>query len=288
MSREEEAIARVAEILKRSKKYPWKTARYLSRRLSSKDVKISAEDLENALLDHAKQPDRKLRYSFFPARKSLDLLWGHIDVVKEAHRLPDPHLTSEFGEFQPCDVPENRVWCFLSHNFGDLPQVRKIYYELLHRGYGVWLAEAEVLKGKMIHKTVQQALRVCDRFVLYASKNALGSRWVLKEALQAIHREDMAVTVIIDGHNDPLNRLFVDWIEGRWDDSLEARVNELVKDIPQDPAATMLSDLLRDGLGTLPVEDRVVVLSPFSETTPDRRFRTFDDEFSESQSIRSN
>lgn len=283
MSNGEQAVARVAEILAGSEQYPWKTARYLSKKLSAEGLRISAEDLEKALLAHAKELGRKVRYSFFPARKSLDLLWGHIDVVHDASRLPDPHLESEFGDFEPCDMPEDRVWCFLSHSFRDLPQVKEIYDDLRERGYGVWLAEAEVLTGMMIVKAVQQGLELCDRFVLYASRNSLGSRWVLKEGLQAIERWDMQVTVIVDGRDDSMGSLFEDWLEDLWNDSLEERVNKLVADVPQDPAATMLSDLLIAGLGTLPVDRRVVVLSPFPESKAGTRFRTFDDAFRESK-----
>lgn len=279
MSNGELAVARVAEILADSEQYPWKTARYLSKKLCDDDLRISAEDLEKALLAHAKESGRKVRYSFFPARKTLDLLWGHIDVVHDASKLPDPHLEHEFGDFEPCDASENKIWCFLSHSFHDLPQVKEIYDDLLERGYGVWLAEAEVLTGMMIVKAVQQGLELCDRFVLYASRNSLGSRWVLKEGLQAIEHWDMHVTVIVEGRDEAMCSLFEDWLEGSWTESLEERVNNLVADVPPDPAATMLSDLLVAGLDTLPVNQRNVVLAPFSEEKPGTRFKFFDDEF---------
>ena len=283
MSNGEQAIARVAEILARSERYPWKTARYLSRKLSDEGLRISAEDLEKALLAHAKELGRKVRYSFFPARKSLDLLWGHIDVVHDPSQLPDPCLESKFGDFEPCDLPDDRVWCFLSHSFRDLPQVKPIYDDLRERGYGVWLAEAEVLTGMMIVKAVQQGLELCDRFVLYASRNSLGSRWVLKEGLQAIERWDMQVTVIVDGRDDDMGSLFEDWLEDLWDDSLEERVSRLVTDVPPDPAATMLSDLLVAALGAVPPEPRVVALSPFPEEKAGTRFHTIDEVFRESK-----
>jgi hypothetical protein len=283
MSIGEQAVARVAEILVCSERYPWKTARYLSKKLFDQGLRISPGDLENALLTHTKESGRKVRYSFFPARKSLDLLWGHIDVVHDASQLPDPHLESEFGDFEPCNVPEDRIWCFLSHSFCDLPQVKEIYDYLRERGYGVWLAEAEVLTGMMIHKAVKQGLELCDRFVLYASKNSLGSRWVHKEGLRAIEHWGMQVTVIVDGRDDDLRSLFEDWLEDRWNDSLEERVNKLVADVPPDPAATMLSDLLVASLGILPLDRRIVALFPFPKQKTGTRFHTIDEVFSESK-----
>ncbi|MEJ2201004.1 MAG: toll/interleukin-1 receptor domain-containing protein [Desulfuromonadaceae bacterium] len=281
MSADEQVVARIAEILACSERYPWKTARYLSKKLCAQGLRIGPQDLENILLAHAKEPGRKIRYSFFPARKSLDLLWGHVDVVQDPSRLPDPHLESKFGDFERCDVPEDRVWCFLSHSFRDLPRVQEIYHDLRERGYGVWLAEAEVLTGMMIVKAVQEGLELCDHFVLYASKNSLGSRWVLKEGLQAIERWGMQVTVIVDGRDNGLIGLFGDWLEDNWRGSLEERVAELVEDVPPDPAATMLSDLLIAGLGSLPVERRRVALYPFPEEKSGTRFHTLEEVFSD-------
>lgn len=281
MSIDQQPVARVIEILANSERFPWKTARYLSRKLADEGLRISEGDLEAALLDHAKKPDRMLRYSYFPARKTLDLLWGHIDVVNDTNRLPAPHLENEFGNFEPCDLPADRIWCFLSHSFHDLPQVKQIYDGLRRLGYGIWLAEAEVLTGMMIVKAVQQGLEICDRFVLYASRNSIGSRWVLKEGLQAVERWKMQVTVIVDGHDQDMRALFGDWLEDRWNDSLEERVNQLVSDFPPDPAATMLSDLLIAGLGAVPVNRRVVVLYPFPEENFSTGFSKFEVVFPE-------
>ncbi|MCP4451523.1 MAG: TIR domain-containing protein [Planctomycetes bacterium] len=283
MSNGEQAVARVAEILACSERYPWKTARYLSRKLAGEGLRISTGDLENALLAHTQASGRQVRYSFFPARKSLDLLWGHVDVVHEARHLPDAHLETEFGDFESCDVSEDRIWCFLSHSFHDLPQVKVIYDYLIDRKYGVWLAEAEVLTGMMIVKAVQEGLELCDRFVLYASRNSLGSRWVHKEGLQAIERWGMQVTVIVDGRDDEVRELFADWIEDRWDDLLEERVAKLVADVHPDPAATRLCDLLVAGLGGLPLDRRMVALFPFPEEITGTRFHTIDELFCDSK-----
>ena len=92
-----------------------------------------------------------------------------MEVVNDSANLPEPHLEAEFGEFDRCTVPNERPWCFLSHSFRDLPRVKLIYDRLLERGYGVWLAEAEVMTGLMIVKAVQEGLDLCDRFVLVAT-----------------------------------------------------------------------------------------------------------------------
>ena len=275
-------VVQVAEILERSVSYPWKTAKDLRRRLARQGISISTKDLETALLEHAAGGDRIVRYSFFPARRSLDLLWGHVDVVNDPSNVPSPHAQTEFGEFTPCRVPPDRPWCFLSHSFRDLPWVRTIYEELLDRGYGVWLAEAEVLTGMMIVKAAQEGLDLCDRFVLVATPNSLASRWVLKEALQAIDRWSKPITVIASSavEDREIVALFDDWLRDRWDDTLAERVNRLESGEPPDPAATQLCDLLVAGLGEgVPLERRVVVLEPFPDVPPGEGFRSLDDEF---------
>lgn len=278
-----EPVARVVEILQSSVRYPWKTAEYLRRRLANDGITVSTRELESALLEHAARPERAVRYSFFPARKSLDLLWGHVDVVNDPKNLPDPHLETEFGGFDPCTVPAERPWCFLSHSFRDLPRVTSIYERLLERGYGAWLAEAEVMTGMMIVKAVQDGLDLCDRFVLVATPNSLASRWVLKEASQAIVRWSLPITVIVDGagQDDGLISLFADWLDDRWDETtLENRLAALRADNPPDPAATQLEDLLVKGLGEpVPQERRVVVLDPFPDVPGHAGFRSLDEEF---------
>lgn len=279
MSDSENAVDLVADLLVESKKYPWKTARYLSGWLSGQGYEIAADTLEEALLENASRADRRVRYSFFPARKSMDLLWGHVDVVNNPKNLPGPHLEEGYGDFQPCEALANVEWCFLSHSFRDLPETRKIYDHLLDRGYGVWLAEAEVMTGAMIVRAVRDGMKLCDRFVLHATPESLGSRWVLKEGIEAISRMCMPVTVIIDDDDQKIGALFDDWLEGCWDGDLERRVQDLVSDSPPDPAATQLSDLLVAGLGHVPDDRRVALRLKLvnGDSAPD--FRDFDAEF---------
>ena len=279
MSDSESVVDLVADLLVESKQYPWKTARYLSGWLSDQGCEVSPGALEDALLEHANRADRRVRYSFFPARKSMDLLWGHVDVVNNPKNLPGPHLEEGYGDFQPCDALEEVEWCFLSHSFRDLSKTRKIYDHLLKRGYGVWLAEAEVMTGAMIVRAVHEGMELCDRFVLHATPESLGSRWVLKEGIEAVSRMSMPVTIIIDEDDEKIGALFDDWLGGRWGGDLERRLQDLVSDSPPDPAATQLSDLLVAGLGQVPEDRRVVLQMKRAEDGSAPDFRDFDLEF---------
>ncbi len=156
MTDTDRALELVEEILAASPRYPWKTARYLARKLRERDCRVTPAALEDALLEHARSPGRRIRYSFFPARKTLDLLWGHVREVNDFERLPDPALADQVGEFEPCALPDEAPWYFLSHSFRDLKAVRDIREQLIARGYGVWIAEAEVFLGDMISYKVQE------------------------------------------------------------------------------------------------------------------------------------
>jgi len=275
----EKTLKLVSEILAESERYPWKTAKYLSMMLRKKGCYIEPKTLEKALIDHSRLPNRKVRYSFFPARKTLDLLWGHVRVVNDFDHLPDPALEQHVGEFEPCHVPKNATWCFLSHNFLDLQVVLKIRDELLARAYGVWLAEAEILLGEMITHSVQKGLDLSDRFIVYITRNSLGSRWVLKESLVAIKHWHIPPTVIVDGNDPQLMALFQDWLDAKWDKLPGNRIDALLCDSSKEQAATYLPDLLVAGLNSVPPQNRVVVIYPVPSQPISPGFRKLEEVF---------
>ncbi|MGD9373175.1 MAG: TIR domain-containing protein [Desulfobacterales bacterium] len=265
----ERALAMAAKILYDAKKYPWKTARYLSVRLRDEGCSIGAKTLEKALIEHSRSTDRVIRYSFFPARKTLDLLWGHIDNIQNFDNLPEPFLNpgsdflEEVGDFKQCNLPENAPWYFLSHNFRDLPTVRIIREDLISRGYGVWIAEAEIFHGDMITQKVQEGLEKSHQFLLYMTPLSLGSRWVLKEAGVAINRWKLPPIILISAEDQALINLFQPWLEKEWDEAWLCReIDKILIDANEEPAATMLPDLIIGALRNVPHEQRQVVIYP--------------------------
>jgi len=94
MAIDDRTLELTAELLADAEDLPWKTARYLSRRLMDKhQVAVRAPELEQALLNHAGRPLRLLRYSFFPARKTLDLGDPHpVTPVREVIAQVDHSL----------------------------------------------------------------------------------------------------------------------------------------------------------------------------------------------------
>src|SRR6266702_7247080 len=111
MTKEDRALELVSETLLTNKKYPWKTAVYLSSRLhDDKDFHITSEALDEILIAHTRSHGRKIRHSFYPSRATLDILWGHVDNVKDFDSLFDPALEKQAGEFRPCEVPTDAPW----------------------------------------------------------------------------------------------------------------------------------------------------------------------------------
>ena len=281
------AITLVAELLERSQTYPWKTAKYLCEKLRQDyNCQVDQTKLEQALIKHAQTPARQIRYSFFPARKTLDLLWGHVRQVNDFDVLPDPHLDPDqsfidaVGVFGPCNIPNNAPWCFLSHNFRDLDVVRNIRTELISRGYGVWIAEAEIFHGEMITHKVQEGLERADRFIVYMSRRSLGSRWVLKEAGVDINRWHLPPTIILDGTDPKLCELFAPWLKADWDPAwLSEHLDRLLIDANEEPAATMLPDLLIGAFKDINPEKRRAMIFPANKEIHSEGFATIDDLF---------
>ena len=261
------AVEKAEELLRDRPRYPWKTAAWLSRKLRNHGLPVASDALEAALLREAEREGRRVRYSIYPGRRTLDLIWGHIDHVGAGGSLPsptlepDPALAEQLGEITPCAVPKGAPWCFLSHNFHDARTALSIRKELIGRGYGVWLAETEILHGEMITASVQQGLQHADVFVVLMSGNALASRWVLKESGVAIRQLARPPVVVVDAAEPAVAALFADWVRGTWSADRAERIDEIAVHKGHEPSATLLHELLT-AFDDVPMGKRIVVLHP--------------------------
>lgn len=263
----EAAVERTRDLLRDRARLPWKTATWLARELGRQGMRIPAHELEAALLREAEGDGRKVRYSIYPGRRTLDLIWGHVDHVGDTGNLPrptleaDPDLAAQLGEITPCSVAEGAPWCFLSHNFRDVRIALAIRAELIARGYGVWLAETEILHGEMITFSVQEGLKRSDRFVVLMTANALASRWVLKESGVAIRQLASPPVVVVDPAADGVAALFADWVRGTWAADRATRIDAIVVEQGHEPSSTFLDELL-GAFDAVPTDQRSVVPHP--------------------------
>ena len=177
----------------------WMTARALVRYLANeKSLDTTAAEVE-ALLIHAMEssPDCRIRYSYYPSRKTLDVLWGHTDVVGHQKALPDLERLDTLEDTEPVDLPEDAPFAFLSHNYRDAHHAMELRRILAHQNIGVWIFEHEIQAGEHIIDGVRTAIQSCDAFAIYLSRHSLGSLWVDKELDRAgISHQPL---VIVDG-----------------------------------------------------------------------------------------
>lgn len=192
------------------------TARGLAKRIKRESGRVYPQSrIEAALVEHCRSPERTLRYSHYPSKRTLDILWGHVDVVGEKRNLaelervddPDPEHASGFAE--------DASWVFVSHNHRDFPAALKLRELLARHGFGAWLFENDIEQGEQIAPRVQQAIGECSLFLCYVTRRSIGSLWVRKEIEVALRAERCAAHVVIDGRDDKLRALFEAWT-GEW------------------------------------------------------------------------
>ena len=175
------------------------TARALARYLNTeKSLNTTAAEVEELLI-HAMgcSPECGIRYSYYPSRKTLDVLWGHTDVVGHQQFLPDLERMDTPEDAEPVNLPENAPFVFLSHNCRDAHQAMALRRILANENIGVWVFEHEIRPGDRIIDRVRTAIQKCDAFAMYLSRHSLGSLWVDKELDRAGIRHQPLV--IIDG-----------------------------------------------------------------------------------------
>jgi hypothetical protein len=242
---EDRVLKLVSQILaNRQEEYAWKTAKYLSKQLGKRGCHISKEKLEDLLIAYTQTPNPKIRYSSFPAKRTLDLLWGHVSLIGELSTLPNVDLDTEHEYYDPCDVPADANWCFLSHSHHDLKAVLEIRANLLARGYGAWIFEAEVSEQARITDEVQRGLDKSQIFIAYMSRRSLMSRWVLKETLVAINKEHLDPFVVVDAQDRELTSFFHKWLVSGWADvNLCEETRYLLSGIDEPEESVAITDI---------------------------------------------
>ena len=77
---------------------------------------------------------------------------------------------------------------FLSHSSTDKPIARRIRDELEAEGLQVWLDEVEIRVGHSIPNKLASGLDSADVLCLLVSKEALASKWVMREYHTFLHK----------------------------------------------------------------------------------------------------
>lgn len=195
----------------------WMTARSLSRYLNENlNLSTTAGEIEELLINSMEPSSTpKIRYSYYPSRKTLDILWGHTDVVGQQKVLPALERSDTPEDAEPINLPEHAPFVFLSHNHRDARHVMELRRMLARNDIGVWVFEQEIEQGDRIIEQVRSAIHQCDFFAMYLTRHSLGSLWVKKELEQAqIHRQPF---IIVDGSDMEFLRVvqsYSEWGKG--------------------------------------------------------------------------
>jgi len=187
---------------------PWMTAESMAKRFEVEfHQAYSAQDIQNALERHSGDADRKIRYSIYPSKKSLNVLWGHIDIVGE--RIDQPSLRLDAGEIDEMADQEPEIddhsHLFLSHNSRDAAKIFAIDQCLRAIGVRCWYFEQNIMPGDEIAGAVRDAIAKTPYFAVYISGFSLGSLWVAKEYMNALSAN--RAFVLYDGQDEELLKI---------------------------------------------------------------------------------
>ncbi len=169
----------------------WMTARGLARYLDQQtELKadfqsqiVSSLLIEQLLYEMENSGFAKVRRAALPSKKTLDVLWGSVEVVGKADVMPVEKQDIQddfFGDssFIPND---NTKKCFISHSHKDVKDAIEIGKELLKHNVYPWMAETDIAYADVINYEIQQAIASSDYFLIYVTENAIKSVWTEKE-----------------------------------------------------------------------------------------------------------
>ena len=102
-----------------------------------------------------------------------------------------------------CGVPETMITfakslisqaieyysAFISFSYKDKLFAHRLHNDLLMNGVRVWFAPEDLKIGAPIEDSIDQAIRVYDKFIIVLSENSIERAWVRKEFAKAIEKE---------------------------------------------------------------------------------------------------
>ena len=108
---------------------------------------------------------------------------------------------------------------FLSHTHEDKEFVRKIFSDLLTRGFHAWLDEAEIGPGESLIAKIEEGIDRMDYLGVVLSEHSVQSDWVLREVRMALvqeirGRKVKVIPLVIEDCRLPgflLDKLYIDF-----------------------------------------------------------------------------
>lgn len=168
--------------------FKWNTSSAIIKKLNL--TQYSPIELDELLVREYKSSEvRKFRFSTLPAIRNLDVLWGHIDRVKQRDVL-DIYKQDEQILIDELDRLTSKN-LFLSHSFKDAEQVVNLAKDLSRLELHAWIAETEILTHQHINQRVKEAIESLPYFGVYISRNLISSIWSAKEIEFALNNKKL-------------------------------------------------------------------------------------------------
>lgn len=168
--------------------YKWNTSSAMIKKMNL--TQFSPIELEEILIAEYKNSGlRKFRFSTLPSKKSLEVLWGHTERVKQRNVI-DIHKQDEQILIDELDRLAHKN-LFLSHSFKDADHVINLAKKLSKLDLNAWIAETEILKYQHINQKVKQAIESLPFFGVYISENLISSIWSAKEIEFALNNKKL-------------------------------------------------------------------------------------------------
>lgn len=178
-------IQQVEQFLLESKT-KWNTSRGI---LKSMQIdSISPLELDEILLnEYKKSRAHQFRFSTLPSKKTLEVLWGHIDKVKKREGM---EFYKQDQELLLDELDRSAEKCmFLSHSFKDSDKVVELAKALAKEEIHLWLAETDLLYLQHINFEVKTAIEKLPFFGVFISENIFHSTWSAKEIEFALNNK---------------------------------------------------------------------------------------------------
>ena len=206
--------------------------KWLSTAALARTMQMDLDTAFETLREAASKADRKIRYSALPSRRTLDVLWGHVDVVGERRlhplervALPEGFTTPDRPVTEDSDAPV----LFLSHSMQDFPKVQALRDHLEAEGYRVWIFEDDMQAGEIVHHAIREALNTSEAFGAYLSETYLTSLYSDKE-LEQLKGENKEIFIFFNDASRPFYDLVLrcfeashDYASSQIDDFLNTR-----------------------------------------------------------------
>lgn len=183
-------LAQIESYLLGREVYKWSTSKGIINHLNL--YGITPLELDDLLLGFYQETDgNSIRFSTLPSRKSLDVLWGHVDRVGkreviDIYKEDDAQIVEGLSR-------EISKSMFLSHSFRDSKLVLDLARDLASYGVHAWIAEVEILYRQHINYEVIQSISNLPYFGVFISQSLLASVWSAKEIEFALNNKKQIV-----------------------------------------------------------------------------------------------